>query len=697
MAAYKAALRTDDKIAIAYDMFLSRRTGASVAIEDLVLRDIVYKPSSFRAFQQHSMERLVMAYFANAREWYGRMIMQEPRALVTGDILYYDASRVSCKEVLLVNFGSYGKLCAAPLQVLGDSGAQLDPVAGIERVAIRMAGSLGPLPLADAPPADTLALADAPAADEPAAAAPPAAAPAGRARGKGTSRGKGRGKGKGRGRGRKPVSAPGDATAWLLLALIQSMLTIIPFSDLTPWLPSTINLENPTFQRLYDDFTKRYYVWHGTDHQGKAHWSLPPELQGPGRGGVRVLVMCADEGPTGFSLFQFLASYHKMRIFFIRDPNHRLSNAFNAGLRGNKDVIAATLDIITVHKWRRAPYGGGRFWNEAKEALTVLLSSAGENHDLFQAYAAAIANDHREAPELVVCDHGRLKDLMRTMLSLPMGQRVEMRRWFTYHNAGWTLDKVWHTMLEALLALFCIEGKDPWKAITDAPPVRPDAKNDNPEQKTFRYKVSVLRTLANSLNQKILRSSLVCSKRLYKHHAGHERDSSEPRVAFRYCFVWSSWEYWITRYVIPTFQDAFFNKENIDYVGLEHCWDCESPLIGSQSEGQSEQSRILFLHARQCFSMIQELLLYAFLWCAAGPWSFCRLLHPVEQERRRHMVVMREAWELYLHLRNSTVRQTRNYFKVGVESPPRPPSIPLPKVHGWVKLEFLIPPMKFEQ
>ena len=94
--------------------------------------------------------------------------------------------------------------------------------------------------------------------------------------------------------------------------------------------------------------------------------------------------------------------------------------------------------------------------------------------------------------------------------------------------------------------------------------------------------MSVLKILARSSNQDLLRSTLVCNRRLHSHHAGYERDSQNPKVAFNYLLVWSSWLYWISNYVIKAFQDAFYDRKWINYVGLEDCSHCPSPLLGEQ-------------------------------------------------------------------------------------------------------------------
>ena len=78
---------------------------------------------------------------------------------------------------------------------------------------------------------------------------------------------------------------------------------------------------------------------------------------------------------------------------------------------------------------------------------------------------------------------------------------------------------------------------------------------------------------------------------------------------------------------------------------------------------EPEAARLLFLHARQSFSFIREMLMMVFLWASAGPWSFCRLLHPLEAERRRQMDVMQSTWELFLRLRSSELSLHREFLR----------------------------------
>ena len=141
------------------------------------------------------------------------------------------------------------------------------------------------------------------------------AAPGSQPLAKGSSNPKGKGKGKGRAKGR--TSKKHEPTQLYLRALVQALLALMPFSNMEPWAPSTfVSLSEHGKVREFDQTSQAYYMW--DKESGEAKWCLAPELRGSGRPGVRVLVMCADEGSQGWSLFQYLASSAGgLRFFFF--------------------------------------------------------------------------------------------------------------------------------------------------------------------------------------------------------------------------------------------------------------------------------------------------------------------------------------------------------------------------------------------
>jgi hypothetical protein len=56
-------------------------------------------------------------------------------------------------------------------------------------------------------------------------------------------------------------------------------------------------------------------------------------------------------------------------------------------------LYTAVCDILVCHKFRRAPYGGGRFFAECKETLLLLCRASGVHHPIAAAYREAIEHD----------------------------------------------------------------------------------------------------------------------------------------------------------------------------------------------------------------------------------------------------------------------------------------------------------------
>ena len=159
---------------------------------------------------------------------------------------------------------------------------------------------------------------------------------------------------------------------------------------------------------------------------------------------------------------------------------------FTAGLRGATSTLATVFDILCLHKFRRAPYGSGRFWNSLKETWCMLLARAGgANCPVVDSFMEAIARDVG-LPLSALSEPGAFDPMVRRVLRAPIGPKVEMRRWFTFMDAGPDLDRAWHTMLVALIVEFWLEGADPWEVAAKAAARRTDARGDPSENCSYR-------------------------------------------------------------------------------------------------------------------------------------------------------------------------------------------------------------------
>lgn len=137
---------------------------------------------------------------------------------------------------------------------------------------------------------------------------------------------------------------------------------------------------------------------------------------------VRVLNIAADEGSQGFALFLFLAS-HGFRVLLHRDPCHRLSNVFIQTLQAVPSVMKVTLDLLLCFKFRRAPFGGGRFWKETVGSLFVFNRGAGAQHPLLEQLRESICRDLDIPAEATEADPTILQKHFDNAGHIPIGIR----------------------------------------------------------------------------------------------------------------------------------------------------------------------------------------------------------------------------------------------------------------------------------
>ena len=312
----RGSAHSEDKDFLAFNWFLSRNQGFGSKLPD----HLVQVPVEEAKHLVHAYAGdLVSAYLLKARRAIATAIQQN-HAAVAADFVCFDASRVSYKEVLLVHLWSSGLLACAPLQVLAD-------LAGTHHKAEAMSNAMQVmLPIQGA------------------------ASPV------------------------KPRAKPGESTQALFYAIVQSVLTIFPVENFSAWATSYISIPSINDERCFDSHEGHFFYWNKETH--KSQWCLPPELRlaRADECHARTLVFVADQGSTGWSLYQFLASpLVGLRIFFFHDPAHRLSNVFTNSMKGVRQVIESVFALINIYKWRRAPFGRGKFWQASKEALQMLL------------------------------------------------------------------------------------------------------------------------------------------------------------------------------------------------------------------------------------------------------------------------------------------------------------------------------------
>ena len=137
-------------------------------------------------------------------------------------------------------------------------------------------------------------------------------------------------------------------------AVVDAFLTVMPLPDMKIYLSPGERLRLPV-ERCED--VGRGWWAHAA---GASIWCLPADLSGEAARMVRVLVLVVDEASTGYMMYMHLATELRARVLFLRDPAHRMSNCFVNTLRCVPRAMQATMAMLVVHKWRRAPFGGGK-------------------------------------------------------------------------------------------------------------------------------------------------------------------------------------------------------------------------------------------------------------------------------------------------------------------------------------------------
>lgn len=426
------------------------------------------------------MRKMVMMYLLKSRLHHKAAVEATLRdnVAVTSDIVAFDASRVACREVLAIQSHSNGVFSALPLQVLPDQTATLDvsqAVANLSK-AVQKQGT----------------------------------------------------------RGKSLKKPAGMATKVLCCAVVSAMFQVFPYENARVWVPLCRDLPRPRTLRAWDDNVRQFYNWDA--RTGQSTWVLDPALWEVGKGAVRSLVFLADEGSTGYSLWWWLV-YCGLRCMFFRDPPHRISNLYVHSMRGVKQGIQAAMDVLLVHKYRRAPYGSGRFWREAKETI-ALVQKLGLRHPIIHDFAPAIARDHGLSVDEALHDNKVMTRLLQSFSASGAGQRVETRRWWTKWDADLHLDKMWHTLLAALIMQFYIAGVDPWVIAKRSSVDTPD-RDDDDSRKEFCFKQTVLTILMSSFNQNMLRSQLETFRRIRTHHKEFIEHHLKPGRTLRFHVLWS--------------------------------------------------------------------------------------------------------------------------------------------------------------
>ena len=641
MQKVRAVLKGEDKTFLLFNSLLRRTSGFAMQEVDHTLQDVIYS-DAFSAYKRFAARALNAACFSKVRRARalayrarGKALLKNrfefdgaapfpncqthtsasntdkayPNALYTAKVLstggelaglsavfiYFDASRVASKEVLLVHIGAGGYQICAPLQVLPDQTsvhAQPQAVQNVMQVLLPVKG--------------------------------------------GSS-------------SNRPATlnrVPGAPTKSLFYSLVQSLRVVVPFANMTPFLCTYISMPGPDDKREYCPVHGHYYYWNASRHVSQ--WCLPPELRHAAADSctAKILACVADEGSTGWSLFQWQATF--MRTIFFRDPAHRLSNTFTNAIKSVRRVLEGVFCLLALHRYRRAPYGTGRFWSSLKETLGLLLASSTHEHPMFDMFFEPIARDHVKS-----CSRQQAFQLLSGMLTAPLGPLVQLRRWFTLWDAGWGLDSLWHTMLFSMIAEYAMHGVDAWKlAETVVPKISPD---DDKNTKNYKLKQQVLVILMEPMNQRILRSILVCFRHLRLHHADFIKRSGCAVDSLKFYLLWAEKRRWDSEVVLPSLRHSI-SMGSMTYLGFhENVFNVEAPIFSDPTQ-DSNEATFLLSHVRLAMSMLWQLVTYG-AQPQTPPWSFCRLLS--EGDKTEVLATLRGFWNVVLALESANTPECK--------------------------------------
>eukprot|EP00972_Heterocapsa_arctica_P074487 10993863-Heterocapsa_arctica.AAC.1 len=112
--------------------------------------------------------------------------------------------------------------------------------------------------------------------------------------------------------------------------------------------------------------------------------------------------------------------------------------------------------VLLVHKYRRAPFGGGKFLRQAQGALQVCLRPGNVGFELFERYLPMVSREL----DMASTDAEAVALKALGLMLETAGSKVEMRRWWTHYDASIELLPLWTTMLVALLGQEMLGGRD---------------------------------------------------------------------------------------------------------------------------------------------------------------------------------------------------------------------------------------------
>ena len=449
-------------------------------------------------------------------------------------------------------------------------------------------------------------------------------------------------------------------TVGTLHALANILFSVLPVETLGMFCPTSAPFREAyaedVLQRAHDEMTgKEFYFSNG----GRmSEWCLSEEILGNVAAAVWVLVLVGDEESTTQALFFWMAGQYSARIIFWRDPSHRLSNLFVRSLRAVPGLLAITGDHMVLHKYRRAPYGSGRFMKEAKETIALLLTQVEKSSAIIGPYVEAIANDTGCEPNLTA-----VVGELRRFLRMAMGPRVEMRRWFTYIEMAPALDRIWHILLLSLTAVCIFEGQDPWqRAAESRAAIEALGEDASDERRNFAYKSECLRILMDWTLQAALRSVAIVFGRTKTHQKWVAKHAGAKNLSLRYQQFWSDRTHYLDLIVVPSIEDALCSRSALQRIGFTGSVG-RIPNQATQPDAHLEEERhVLRLHWLCIVELVWQWWLFVQI-PQMPPWCFVLILSKSPVERVSAVEFLRGVFRLLTRLEESRHAIAKEFLK----------------------------------
>ena len=228
---------------------------------------------------------------------------------------------------------------------------------------------------------------------------------------------------------------------------------------------------------------------------------------------------------------------------------------------------------------------------------------------------------------------------------------------------GVTVDKLWHTMLLALLVWYYADGQDPYAVIEKTRQLytKDNVKTREDDSGKYDMRAQCLVALHDAFHQRTLRSLMIVFQRIWHHHKVFTREAYNPKVCLEYYQRWSDWGNWHAELVKPALQDALFAKDMSWRIGF--AGDViDAPGFAAEDHARelvTLDQQSLWTHLRMTFNMLAHVMMYSTI-PSSPPWCMCLLLLPDKSQAA--LTYLKKTHDLILALEASPRAEDRTYY-----------------------------------